>query len=229
MNRLTLFRSIGLALLALLPAGCRYQPDTPLCVAANSGDVALVRAALARGLDPNEKDGRGIGALHWAARGGSVDVIEVLVAAGADVDLRDRDGDGWTPLLHAVHKRQPAAVLTLLEAGAAPDLARDGGMTALIMAAGYGDAEIVAALLDHGADPRAQTSGGLTALWTASGGGAIDDPFDGPPLGSCFPDVIQLLRAQAPDLKLDRRPSTRVLTWLARSECEELIKSLQEG
>lgn len=223
-------RSIVPTLLALILSACSRKPDTPLCTAADAGNAAAVRVALTGGLDPNEKDGRGFGAIHWAARGGHVETILALIEGGADASLRDHGPNGWTPLMHAVHKKQGAAVRTLLDAGADPDAACGGGLTALMMAAGCGDAATVTLLLAHGADPHVKTADGLTALWSAAGGGAIDDFTDGPPLGTCFPDVIRLLKAQAPDLKLERRMSTRALAWLAKSpECKELVKSLQEG
>src|SRR5258708_1824646 len=99
-----------------------------------------------------------------AARSGDVARIHELAASGADLNEPSGVNNG-TPLVHAIHKNQPASVEALIEAGA--DVNRESGRTtALIMAAGYGYADIVRALLAHGANPRA-TAGGITALVAA--------------------------------------------------------------
>ena len=69
------------------------------------------------------------------------------------------------------------------------------------MALGYGMTDTVRLLLDCGADPRAEM-GGLKARSAAAGGGAINDFADGPPLGQCLPEVIEILPARAPDLRM---------------------------
>src|SRR5258708_3394493 len=72
-----------------------------------------------------------------AARNGDAAQIRALAARGADVN--ERAGvNGWTPLEHAIHKNQLGSVQALLDAGADPNAASPGGMTPLIMAAGYG-------------------------------------------------------------------------------------------
>lgn len=48
-------------------------------------------------------------ALVWAARTGRVDSIDALVRAGSDLERQDSAVNGWTPLLHAVHKNQLGA------------------------------------------------------------------------------------------------------------------------
>ena len=52
-----------------------------------------------------------------AAREGDTARIAELVKAGANVNERGGVND-WTPLMHAVHKNQPEAVVALLAAGA---------------------------------------------------------------------------------------------------------------
>jgi ankyrin repeat protein len=153
--------------------------------------------------------------LHRAARTPHLGVVHALLEGGAQVDLVD-SRNGWTPLQHAVHKGQDAAALALLEAGAEP-------RRALVMAAGYGNTRIVRALLAHGAEPAAD------ALWAAAGGGAISDITDGPPLGTCFPETVQALLEHAPGLRLRRGMDTRLLSWFAGAECEDLLQRLQQG
>jgi ankyrin repeat protein len=97
---------------------------------------ALVAFLLERGVDPGVRV-RGSTALHWAAFGGHVDVVEILIAAGAPVDATD-DHHAGTPLGWAVYgwgsrpdarRREPyyAVVATLARAGGtvAPDWLRE--------------------------------------------------------------------------------------------------------
>jgi uncharacterized protein len=65
--------------------------------------------------------------LHVAAIWGDVQAIEMLVAAGADVDARGEFR--FTPLRHAVSQGHVAAARRLLELGASPHARGDWGGT----------------------------------------------------------------------------------------------------
>lgn len=101
---------------------------TPLHHAANRGDIDTVRLLLAHGADPTipcYDTGRnwrtdGMTPLHatWRA-----EVIEELIAAGADVNARGANGD--TPLHQVAHT--PEAVYALIAAGADPNAVNDAG------------------------------------------------------------------------------------------------------
>lgn len=220
---------LGVAAVVLAVAGCHAGPETPWTEAAASGDTAALKRLLTTGIDPDAPDGHGWTALHWAARSGQSAVIRVLMDAGADVNGTDQGTNGWTPLMHAIHHWQRCAVRTLLEAGADVDLRSRGGATALIMAAGYGQTDIVVDLLERGADPYAEAAEGISALWAAAGGGAIADFTDGPPLGTCFPETIRVLRDRAPDLRLKNNLASRLVGWLAPLRgCGETVRLLRE-
>ena len=213
---------------ALAPAllACTEGIDyTPLGAAAAAGELEAVEALLEHaGADPDAIAEAGWAPLHLASRHADLAILQALVAAGADVELRDHR-NGWTPLLHAIHLRNEPAVAALLEGGADVNRAGESGITPLIMASGYGMMDTVRLLLDRGADPRAEMSG-LNALWAAAGGGAINDFTDGPPLGQCFPEVIEMLQARAPDLRMGSGIRSRILGWLADDGCEPLVAAL---
>ena len=199
--------------------------------ARRSGCVAAAAIVLVLGAGCSGR-GRELPALHRAARAGDLAAIASLLEGGAAVD-QPAGVNGWTPLQHAIHKRQAAAVKALLAAGANANVAsrprssaHQGGITPLMMAAGYGQLETVQALLDAGADPRA-SDGKVNALSAAVGFGAIADITDGPPIGSCFPDVIDAILAKAPELRLDWGIEAKLTYWLARKDCKSLIDRLR--
>ena len=131
-------------------------------------------------------------------------------------------------MIHAIHMDQEKAVMRLLTRGADPNAASPGGITPLIMAAGYGQSELVEALLHHGADPYADAGDGVTALWAAASGGAIQDFTDGPPLGTCFPETIRILRENAPDLRLTTGSAAKWVVWFSYFRgCEKTVRELQ--
>jgi ankyrin repeat protein len=108
-----------LAIDALVAKGADLDADvyrgTPLTWAASTGATGSVRRLLELGADPDRRGtfggpqhGSGITALHLAAESGHVEVIEALLAAGADTTVRDRLYDsppaGW-----AEHSGEEAA------------------------------------------------------------------------------------------------------------------------
>lgn len=112
---------------ALLLAACRPAQSTPLTSAALRGNVAHVKTLLATTSADTSADGWP--PLIWAARAGRVEVMTLLLDAGADPNRPD-PRQGWTPLMHALHKQQGAAARLLLARGA--DGARGAGGTSPI-------------------------------------------------------------------------------------------------
>ena len=139
------FRPLLWASVVGIAACHEAAPSTPVSEAIATGDAKRVEALLKAGHSPDEGSPRPI---VWAARAGQVESIRALVAAGVDVNAMDRGGYGWTPLQHALHKRESVAARALVEAGA--DVARHGTgqMPPLMMAAGYGDLSSVKLLLE---------------------------------------------------------------------------------
>lgn len=76
--------------------------DANLLESAKRGIVPAIIGFLARGANPNAADDNGGTALHWAVAKGSLDVVSILIEAGAD--SRKADKVGKTPLSLAEQK-----------------------------------------------------------------------------------------------------------------------------
>ena len=74
------------------------------------------RALLEKGGDANEKDHNGTPLLHVASIADNGEMVEVLLAKGAELD--GRGGDGGTALSAACFFGREAAAMVLLKAGA---------------------------------------------------------------------------------------------------------------
>ncbi len=100
------------------------------------------------------------------------------------------------------------------------------GVTALVMAAGYGYTDMVRELLARGADPYAQTTDGTTALAAAVGGVPDIDRFT---ICSCQTGTVKALLEKAPDLKLNSDWWGRSALWFARlGNCGEVLDLVEK-
>ncbi len=168
-------KSRSLAVLLALGLSAAVPPEAPVADAAMRGDVQQVRALLERGADPNEAQGDGMTALHWAAHEGREELARLLVDEGAALDPVTRIAD-YTPLHLAARSGHGAVVRLLAEAGADVEARTgSGGATPLHLAAGAGSVEGVRALLDAGAVVDApERSWGQTPLMFAASAGRTE-------------------------------------------------------
>ncbi|MBK5295817.1 MAG: ankyrin repeat domain-containing protein [Vicinamibacteria bacterium] len=199
---------------ALVLTACRPAPSTPLTSAALRGDVAQVKTLLATTSADTSADGWS--PLIWAARAGRVEVMTLLLDAGADPNRPDHR-QGWTPLMHALHKQQGAAARLLLARGA--DGARGaGGISPLEMAALDNDPDLLNLLLASppSGDQRRK------AFDLAVSGGALAD-IDRPLLGSCHTETVRLLLASDRSLAHAGEGLGSPLWWARRQGCQEVI------
>lgn len=108
---------------------------TPLlwsCLRARVGVQApIVVALIEAGANPNARTCDGDTCLIWAVAAGSMEVVQALVAEGADVNL---DKDGVTPLMVAAQEGDDELVDYLLGQGADPS-SRAGSYDAAAYAA----------------------------------------------------------------------------------------------
>jgi hypothetical protein len=152
---------------------------TPLTLAVELGDEALVARILAAGADANRTDSRGAVPLVVAIASESDEIVELLIAEGADVNIRGPQL--MTPLHHAAasgrthmiarslslgaHPNAHSALGTvpldyvqsvanarlLIDAGACPD--GDSAMLPPVHSVAGHSLELVQFLLERGADP----------------------------------------------------------------------------
>ncbi len=134
--------------------------------AAAVGDVARLRRLLAATpADVGAFTPDGWTLLHLAAFFGRAEVVDALLAAGADVWAVSRNHEGNMPLHAALAGRGVGRISTTLLARGADVRAPDtGGRTALHHAAFRDDVGLVNAILARGADPAAKNRDGKTAL-----------------------------------------------------------------
>lgn len=135
-----------------MPSADVTQGNQPIHDVAKTGTGEKLKALLAK--EPtllNVKNVRGSTPLHLAAINPDPSVIDVLLAAGADVNVADEEG--FTPLHMAAFHRQADYALLLLEAGADVNAKTVYGRTPLSMAE----------------KARADETSGVISLWILKG------------------------------------------------------------
>lgn len=135
----------------LLAAGAKPR-DALIDAAGKSGPdaVAVVTAILDTGASACAANVLGTTPLHQAARYGTAGMIRELVARGAQIDARDRDGDTplhealWMPSLNA--RRTAENIGALVAAGADRDAKDNRGRTPRALAEASGIPAVIAAM-----------------------------------------------------------------------------------
>ena len=123
------------------------------------GVIRLVNLCLANGVPSAKVDIYGRSALHYAAMHGHTDVCRRLIQVGLppnEVDL-----DNCTPLIYATIRGSVDCVRVLLEEGmvSASDVASNGDLMPLALAARAGHLDVAVLLLQHGAPSLPNSNG----------------------------------------------------------------------
>jgi cytohesin len=136
--------------------------------AARAGSVASVKLLLERGANPNAVESLADQtALMWATAEGHLDVVDALLTAGADPNLKARLSEltkrstrtdfpsgGFTALMWAVRDGNEAIVRRLLDGKADINLTNGDSATAMTLAIINDRFDMAATLLGLGADPK---------------------------------------------------------------------------
>lgn len=144
-----------------------------LLAAAKSGDAVTVRALLSKGTDLNAKDDDDCTPLVLAAEFGKTDVVTLLLAGNAEVNV-SCGYDQETPLMYAAQNGYPQIVAALLAKGANLEAKNKDGFTPLLFAANSDFEEVIRMLLEKGADVNAKDADDNTALMLLSDKDAPD-------------------------------------------------------
>jgi uncharacterized protein len=160
-----------IVIMALVPASCSrwsHARNDLLYERACDGDIKNTRRLLTLGANVNTTDVRsGYSLLMMAeactAGPGRAELVELLIANGAEVNAQARDGR--SALMFAAKNGDTGAVKALLKSGASVNIADNEGQTALMNAANFScNEDTIRALIDAGADLKATDHKGQSAL-----------------------------------------------------------------
>ena len=143
--------------------GRSHDGNFPLYYVAWHNDLPAARLLLSKGAHVNQfgvrsSNGFLITSLHGAAMCGNFEMMELLVAHGADLEMRDNTDA--TVLMQMAKEPRLEVLRWLITAGANVNARTDWGYTALIYATFHGHTENVRLLLAAGADPALRASWG---------------------------------------------------------------------
>jgi len=151
MNTLGKSLIFGLSFFIFSDSSLATNAGMPLVDAARSQNIEVVRNLLKdKSLDVNTSLDDGATALAWAVYRDNMEIVELLLLAGANVNIGN--DIGVSPLMLATRNRNQTMVETLLKAGADPNAAMWSGETPLMTAARTGETAIVNVLLASRAD-----------------------------------------------------------------------------
>jgi ankyrin repeat protein len=172
-----------------------YQGNTPLHIAAATGNQALTEALVNKGLDINSRNVADAATpLMAAIQNNRLETSRLLVEKGADVNAVNIAGA--SPLTMAAEKNDAGLVGALIARGADVNYQDSKGQTVLMVAASLASELIIKLLIESGADPRPRNRSGQTALDFYTRGRNYGRYTNDPRGYNRYPDrtVLQLLQ-----------------------------------
>jgi len=173
------------------------------------GSAAIVESLIEQGDDVNMTLLRT--PLHVAADQGALEIVDLLLGGGANVNARDYLGQ--VPLFHAIRKGHLEIAWRLIEAGTEPPSITESGYTLLMVAARSDDTQLVQWLLDNGSPVNAVRPEGkrVTALMAAAHEGAEA--------------VVQLLLEHGADPSIENDEGKTALDYADTDAIEEMLRT----
>ncbi len=187
---------------------------TPLHDAARiTNSLPVIRLLLKHGADPNIASKHGKETPILQLMGGGLEAIQLLVQAGARLDVRDIYG---TTVLHtpaALHDKD--AVTYLIRQGLDPNAQDNEGARPLHRAISLWapDSAVIRALIAGGADINAREASGRTALHRAASSGQTD--------------IVKVLLEHNPDLNARDGKNRTPLSYAVQWKHEEIAQMLR--
>jgi ankyrin repeat protein len=132
-----------------------FAVGSPIEFAAEHGLLAAVQLFIRYGASPDKDETELLTALHAAAEKGHLQILQLLLHAGAKSAIEGFDYIDRTPLMCAVEAGHLAIVKELIRQGADVNAhnVEHVGNTALHFAVEKGNLKMIKELLDAGADP----------------------------------------------------------------------------
>ena len=156
--------------------------STQLMEMTRAGDIERVLQLLHGGCAADAVDHELRSCLHLAATTGSTSVVKALLEAGANINIKDRQGR--TPLADCIREGHRELALMLIEAGGGLEYDEATAAGELCELARCGDVEKMRLILDGKSDPNAADYDKRTCLhlaafrsWVTHGGSTIRPLF----------------------------------------------------
>ena len=130
------------------------------------GNIHLLNFLLEKGADFNINKNN-FSLLHLASFNGNIQIVERLLKLGLNINSKDGNGIGRTPLIWVAEIGDLNMLRLLILNGANINLADEEGFTAMDTAVGEGHISIVKELISKGVDVNQRTQNKGTALHTA--------------------------------------------------------------
>jgi ankyrin repeat protein len=188
---------------------------TPLLIAATyAGNAEVVRLLIKNGSSVTDQDMFQETALTSASKRGDVELVEMLVEAGADVHA-----GGRCPLDWAAEEGNAETIACLLKHGGGDN--REHLNAALVTATMRGPCEAVRLLLEGGADPNASLTMGAFERFTPLMGAAYS--------ASNGADAVKLLLQKGADVKAKTSSGETALSFARKAGRAKVIALLEQA
>jgi ankyrin repeat protein len=194
-------------IVALVPTSSGVDWD--LVTATDYEVIEVIEKLLDEGVDINMTLHRT--ALHAAAENGNLEIVELLIARGADLNLQDNHGR--IPMYVALANYQSEIAKRLAEEEFDVQILAADGSTLLMAAARAEDVDLVRWALDRGIEVNAirPKKNHATALMIAAGKGN--------------PEIVELLLARGADPDLTNHEDRTALDLAKSKEVKDLLRA----